>query len=397
MLEELQEVIPADAPLHVTMLVPCVAPKFAPVTVTFAPNAAGLGETPVISGPTVKLTPSLSAPPTVATTGPEVADAGTEVVMDVLDHVAIVAFVPLKVTVLVPWVVPKPVPAIVTVSPVFPELGVRAVTLNPEETVKLMPLLVALPTTTTTLPVVAPLGTGTTMPVSLQPEGVATVLLNLTLLVPWVWPKAAPVMVTVAPIPPFAGEMLVIPGPALTEKATPVLGPLGVVTTTLPVVAPSGTVVAMLVEVALVSVAVFPLNVTVFDASVDEKLVPVMVTGNPAGPEVADKVVIVARATTVKATPLLAGSPGIVTTTFPVVAPDGTSTSTSLGVQSVGVAAVPLNLTVLLPWLLPKLEPKIATDCPTEPELLPVGVDRNEIEGGDITVKVIGLLAAPPE
>jgi hypothetical protein len=367
------------------------------VTVTFAPNAAGLGATPVISGPTVKLTPSLSAPPTVTTTGPEVADAGTEVVMDVLDHAAIVAFAPLKATVLLPCVVPNPVPVTVTLSPVLPEFGVRAVTLNPEETVKLTPLLVALPTTTTTLPVVAPLGTGTAMPVSVQREGVAKVLLNLTLLVPWVWPKAAPVMVTVAPIPPFAGETLVIPGPAATEKATPALGPLGVATMTFPDVAPSCTVVARLVEVPLVNVAAVPLNVTVLDASVEEKLVPVMVTGNPAGPEVADKAVIVARATTVKATPLLAGSPGIVTTTFPVVAPAGTSTSTSLGLQRVGVAAVPLNLTVLLPWLFPKLEPKIATDCPTEPELLPVGVDKNEIEGGDITVKLIPLLAAPFE
>jgi hypothetical protein len=288
-------------------------------------------------------------------------------------------------------------PVMVTLSPVFPEFGLTAVTLSPAETVKLTPLLDAPPTATTTFPVVAPLGTGTTMPVSLQLEGVATVLLNLTLLVPWVWPKAAPVMVTLAPIPPFAGETLVIPGPAATEKATPVLGPLGVVTTTFPVVAPSGTVVARLVEVPPVSAAVVPLNVTVFDPSVDTKLVPVIVTGNPAGPEVADKLVIVARETTVNRTPLLGGSAGIVTTTFPVVAPDGTSTSISLGFQSVGVAAVPLKVTLLVPWLFPKSEPKIETDCPTEPELLPVGVDRNEIEGGDTTVKLIPLLAAPPE
>lgn len=61
------------------------------------------------------------------------------------------------------------------------------------------------------------------------------------------------------------------------------------VTTTLPVVAPTGTEVAMLVAVHVVTAAVIPLNVTV---PVDPKFAPVIVTGVPAAPEVTDKLVI---------------------------------------------------------------------------------------------------------
>ncbi len=137
----------------------------------------------MISGRDVKLTGSLGAPLTVTTTGPEVAAAGTVTLMEELDQVVTGAFDPLNATVLVPWLVPNPVPVIVTAWPVFPEFGVMAEMLTPE-TVKFMPLLVPPPTTTTTLPVVAPLGTGTTMLLSLQLEGVAAVPLNLTLLDP---------------------------------------------------------------------------------------------------------------------------------------------------------------------------------------------------------------------
>jgi hypothetical protein len=45
---------------------------------------------------------------------------------------------------------------------------------------------------------------------------------------------------------------------------------------------------------------------------------------------------------TVKLTPLLA-TPPTVTTTLPVVAPDGTGATMLVALQLVGVAAVPLN------------------------------------------------------
>ena len=51
-------------------------------------------------------------------------------------------------------------------------------------TVKLTPLLANPPTVTTTLPVVAPLGTDARMLVALQFVGVATVPLNVIVLAP---------------------------------------------------------------------------------------------------------------------------------------------------------------------------------------------------------------------
>ena len=77
-------------------------------------------------------------------------------------------------------------------------------------TVKLTPLLATPPTVTTTLPVVAPVGTGTTMLVALQLVGVAAIPLNFTVLVPCVAPKFAPVIVTDVPTNPDVGFTLVM-------------------------------------------------------------------------------------------------------------------------------------------------------------------------------------------
>jgi hypothetical protein len=68
-------------------------------------------------------------------------------------------------------------------------------------TVKPTPLLATPPTVTTTFPVVAPLGTGTVILVSLQLVGVPTVPLNVTVLVPCA-PKFVPVIVTAVPTDP---------------------------------------------------------------------------------------------------------------------------------------------------------------------------------------------------
>ena len=71
---------------------------------------------------------------------------------------------------------------------------------------------------------------------------------------------------------------------------------------------------------------------------------------------------------TVKFTPLLANPP-TVTTTLPVVAPLGTGVIMVVAFQLVGDAVVPLNVTVLLPWLVPKLVPVIVITVPTAPEV----------------------------
>ena len=111
-----------------------------------------------------------------------------------------------------------------------------------------------------------------------------------------------------------------------TVKKTPLLAKLPVVTTTLPVVAPEGTVAIIDVGLQPVAVAAMPLNVTVLAPCVGLKFVPVIITDVPTGPEAGDKLVTLGPVPgTVKLTPLLT-VPLAVTTTFPVVAPAGTGT-----------------------------------------------------------------------
>src|SRR5712691_6036352 len=70
---------------------------------------------------------------------------------------------------------------------------------------------------------------------------------------------------------------------------------------------------------------------------------------------------------TVKFAPLL-GTPPTVTTTLPVVAPVGTGTTMVDALQLVGVAAVPLKVTILVPCEAPKFAPAIVTDAPAGPD-----------------------------
>jgi hypothetical protein len=92
---------------------------------------------------TVKVTPLLAAPPTVTTTGPVAAPAGTGATMLVALQLVGVAAVPLKVTVLVPCVAPKLKPLIVTDVPIGPEVGERLLMAGAGETATVKALLVA--------------------------------------------------------------------------------------------------------------------------------------------------------------------------------------------------------------------------------------------------------------
>jgi len=163
----------------------------------------------------------LATPPTVTTTFPVVALAGTGTTMLVADQVVGMPVVPLKVTVLVPLVAPKLVPAIVTTVPTAPLAGVRLVMLgaDPPVTVNGMPLLAKPPTVTVTAPLVARLGTEATMRVAVQLEVVATVPLKRTVL-PDIVPKFAPLIVTAVPTLPDAGDRLVMLGTTPTSKTT---------------------------------------------------------------------------------------------------------------------------------------------------------------------------------
>jgi hypothetical protein len=82
---------------------------------------------------------------------------------------------------------------------------------------------------------------------------------------PALLPKPVPVIVTEVPNSPVAGEILLITGTTLTSKRTPLLGPPGVVTTTLPVVAFEGTVNVMLLVLQLEGETTTPFKVTVLE------------------------------------------------------------------------------------------------------------------------------------
>src|SRR5260221_112715 len=110
-----------------------------------------------------------------------------------------VAVTPLNFIVLDPCDVPKFAPAIVIDIPTAPEVGDKLENFGVATTVKVTPALDTLDTVTTTFPVVAPVGTGTTMLVALQLVGVAVVPLNLIVLVPCVAPKPVPLTVTESP------------------------------------------------------------------------------------------------------------------------------------------------------------------------------------------------------
>ena len=135
----------------------------------------------------------------------------------------------------------------------------------------------------------------------------------------------------------------------VTVKVTPLLWRPLTVTTTLPEVAPEGTLTVMLEALQLVAVpAEVPLKVTVLVPCDAPKFAPLMVTEVPVGPDVGLKLEMLAGGgVTVKTTAFLA-TPPTVTTTFPVVAPAGTGATMLVALQLVGVATVPLNSAITI-------------------------------------------------
>jgi len=172
--------------------------------------------------------------------------------------------VPESATVLAPWVAPKPDPEMVTNVPMFPELGEIPLRFNADVTVKVCPLLAPPPTVTTTFPVVAPAGTGSTIDVAdqLVIEAAAVPLKN-TVLVPWVDPK--PCSRNRNGRPDRSGRWIQAGDARCWQqvKLTPLLATPLTVTTTFPLVAPAGTGTAIVASVQLDGEAGAPLNVTV--------------------------------------------------------------------------------------------------------------------------------------
>jgi len=192
---------------------------------------------------------------------------------------------------------------------------------------------------------VAPFGTGTVMPEAPQLVGVPATPLNVTVLVPCVDPKLVPMIRTGIPGGPLFGLRLpmfgvIVKGTALLEKPP-------TVTTTLPVPAVVlGIRTTMLVPLQLDGDAGAPLKETVLVPCDAPKFDPEIVTEVVTGPDVGERLVMLG--VTVKGTPLLARPP-TVTITLPIVAPLGTETMMPVSPQLVGVAGVPLKVTVLVP------------------------------------------------
>jgi len=259
----------------------------------------------ILGGGMVNVTPLLATwPAAVTSTLPVVAPVGTVAVILVLLHEPIVAVVPLNVTPPLPCVAPKFDPAITTDEPTTPVLGVRLLILGAAVTVKLTPLLATPPAAvTTTFPVAAFVGAVAVMLLALQLVTVAvSPLVNVTMPLPCEGPKFEPAMTTEEPTAPIFGVRLLILGAPVTVKVTPLLATLLIVTTTLPVVAPLGTVAVMLVELKLVIVAWVPLNFTVALDWLFPKPLPAMTMEEPTAPVFGVRVVMLGAAKAATAT-----------------------------------------------------------------------------------------------
>jgi hypothetical protein len=137
------------------------------------------------------------------------------------------------------------------------------------------------------------------------------------------------------------------------------------VTVITPDIAPLGTVTTSCVAVADTTVATTPPIVTVLDAAVVLKFVPVITIVEPSDPllvklvmvgdELADAVVTVKSADDVPACPFT------VTVILPVLTPEGTVTVSCVLVAAVTVAVAPLNVTVLFVVTVLKFRPVIFT------------------------------------
>ena len=160
------------------------------------------------------------------------------------------------------------------------------------------------------------------------------------------------------------------------------------VTVMLPVVAPAGTVVVMLVVVAAVTMAAVPLNLTVLLAGVVLKFVPVIVTVVPTEPPVGVKLFIAGA--TIKLDALVPVREFTVTEMGPVVAALGTKRVMLDQVDVATGATVPLKLTVLLAGVALKFVPEIGTEGP----IIPPAGEKLVMVGG--TIKLETLVAVLP-
>ncbi len=268
----------------------------------------------------------------------------------------LVAATPANVTAVAPV---SSSPAIVTVAPTAPLPGLKPEIAGGSITVN-VPAASNLPSSsvTVTVPVVAAAGTLAVIcvPAGFTKKVGSGVPLKATLVVPR---RPVPVIVTVAPAPPFAGSSAErkkrVNGVALGVEADPFT------TLIVPFVSPVGTVAAIWLPAALtVNEAAMPLNVT---AVAPVKPDPSIVTRSPA------RATAGANPDTVKVTaklPLLSAAPSsVVTRIFPAVAPGGTVARSWVGPsRETELAGTPLKVT---PGEPPKPVPLTVTTVPVGP------------------------------
>ncbi len=298
---EVTEKVDAATLLNLTEVTPT---KFVPVMVTMVPTGPEVGENDVMVGAptTVKSVELVPVPlALVKEIGPVVAAGGTVAVICVEEFTVKGAALPWNLTAVTPM---KFVPMIVTEVPTRPLVGVNEVMVGAPAavTVKFVEL-VAVPFgfVTEIGPVIAPDGTVALMDVDELIVNVADVFLNFTSVTSQVLAggaqlKFVPVIVTKVPAGPLPGVKEVMVGaPAIvTVKFVELVAvPPKVVTEIGPVVAPTGTVVVIVVEEFVVNAAGAFLNFTPVTST---KFVPVMMTDVPTGPEVGENDVIVGAA-----------------------------------------------------------------------------------------------------
>jgi hypothetical protein len=146
--------------------------------------------------------------------------------------------------------------------------------------------------------------------------------------------------------------------------------PNGVVTEIRPDPVPDGTLVAIDVVVAELTMDWVMLNFNLLLAGAGSKLLPAMATAVPAVPIVGVNPVMVGapvEPTTVKAVLLVAEPAGVVTVMGPVVAPAGTLVTIFVAVAEDTGATTPLNLAVFWLAVVENPVPWMVTGVPTAP------------------------------
>ena len=308
-------------------------------------------------------------------------------VIEVEEDDVIVAATPLKLT---ESGAVKFEPVMVTLVPIIPDAGENDVITGGDNvvTVKLEAVVTLVPFETDIGPVVAFAGTVAVMDV--EDDAVMTAATPLKVTESGEI-KFVPFMVTLLPISPELGvkELMVGGGTDATVKLVELVTGVPFETDIGPDVALAGTVVVIVVEVKLLTVATTPLNVT---ESGVLKYVPFMVTVVPASPKAGVNEVIVGGgvAETVKLEELKTDVP-FETLMGPVVAFAGTVTVMDVAVDDAIVAGVPLKDTESG---VVKFVPVIVTVAPVKPE---VGVNELIVGGGVAeTVKLFALSTCVP-